>query len=152
MPTFGHGARRKIKIGTILSPTQPVLNLVPYVTDVSGDTSIDQEEQTTLDAQNHVGAKTFLYGNNGETGELTVQFDKEGVLIRYLEDLKAQGVQNSDFNVTVFDYPFGDAVGALVISRPIKINGYRMAGGIAAKIAGSVSFTRSGEPTIANVT
>lgn len=151
MSTFGSGARRTIEAGTALSPSTAALDLKPYVTDVSGDQQIDQEEQTTLAATDHTGAKSFLYGNNGETGEIQVQYDKEGVLIHWLEDIKAAGVQNSDFNVVVFDYPFGKKTGAVYFMRPVKISGYRIQGGIAAKVAGSVSFQRSGEVTVGTV-
>ena len=151
MSNFSHGTKGKILIGTVANPNTPTFELTQYLTDASNDTSIDTEEQTTMgSSQTMSGAKSFLYGNNDETGQMSCNFDKQGVLLRYLDDVKDAGQEDSDFNVVCRHYPAGDKPGHVFIQRPIKIRSYNWSGGIAKKWDGQISFQRSGDTTIGN--
>ena len=151
MGQFSHGTKGKVLIGTVANPNVPTFDLTPYLTDQSGDNSIDTEESTTMgSSQTQSGAKSFLYGNNDETGQLSVNWDKLGVLLRFVDDVKDAGQQDSDFNVVCRHYPAGDKPGHVFLERPIKLKSYNWGGGIAKKWDGQISYQRSGDVTIGN--
>ena len=151
MSNFSHGTKGKVMIGTVADPNNPTFDLTQYLTDASADSSIDTEEQTTMgSSQAMSGGKSFLYGNNDETGSLSCNYDKQGVLLHYLDDVKDAGQEESDFNVVCRHYPAGDKPGYVFIERPIKIKTYNFSGGIGKKWDGQISFQRSGNTIVGN--